>query len=83
MFQVLHDRMTLGLNICTQKLRFVELEYCHYKCEKLLWIKNIQGSLPIDCDFSFVCLFLPEIFSKIIVIITVIISQYLVMVLFS
>jgi len=28
--------------------------------------KNIQGSLPIDCDFSFVCLLLPEIFSKII-----------------
>ena len=44
----------------------MEFEYCHYECEKLLWIKNIQGSLPIDCDFSFVCLLLPEIFSKII-----------------
>ena len=30
------------------------------------WIKNIRGSLPIDCDFSFVCLLLPKIFSKII-----------------
>lgn len=52
--------MALGLIICTQKLTFVELEYYHCKCEKLL------GSLPIDCDFSFVYLLLPEIFSKII-----------------
>lgn len=58
--------MALGLIICTQKLSFVELEYCHNNCEKLLWIKNIQESLPIDCDFGFVCLLLPEIFSKII-----------------
>ena len=46
-------------------VNLVKLHLTKYKCEKLLWIKNIQGSLPIDCDFSFVCLLLPEIFSEI------------------
>ena len=56
------------MNRLTSKLVVVNLVKLHltkYKCEKLLWIKNIQGSLPIDCDFSFVCLLLPEIFSEI------------------
>ena len=73
--------MALGLIVCTQKLSFVELEDCHNKCEKLLWIKSIQGSLPVDCDFSlFVCFYQKS--SVKLLILLVIISQYLVMVLF-